>query len=59
VLIGIVAWDEYQNNVARVTDNVLREFLRRKKGDRGVLMYRGIIKARCDPRYERYLQRVN
>lgn len=31
-----LAWDGYQNNVAKVTDNVLREFLRRWEGDRGV-----------------------
>jgi hypothetical protein len=27
-----LAWDGYQNNVANITDNVLREFLRRGKG---------------------------
>lgn len=27
-----LAWDGYQNNVAKITDNVLREFLKRGKG---------------------------
>jgi hypothetical protein len=28
-----LAWDGYENNVARITGNVLKEFLRRGKGD--------------------------
>jgi len=27
-----LAWDGYKNNVAKITDNVLREFLRRGRG---------------------------